>query len=106
MNRKTGALLLAAGLMLAGCSATSSSAPAADASSAVPSSAGPSLDGAASGAPSPTAAPKSEPTADWAPGYLPQFAAPEPGTPIVTLRTDLGDIRLMLFPQAAPLAVE
>lgn len=42
----------------------------------------------------------------WAEGYLPQFEAPESGTPIVTLHTGMGDIKMMLFPQAAPLAVE
>lgn len=42
----------------------------------------------------------------WAEGYLPQFEAPESGTPIVTLHTSMGDIKMMLFPQAAPLAVE
>ncbi len=42
----------------------------------------------------------------WVPGDLPQFEAPEPGTPIVTLHTSMGDIEMMLFPQAAPKAVE
>lgn len=42
----------------------------------------------------------------WEKGYLPQFEAPESGTPIVTLHTSMGDIKMMLFPQAAPLAVE
>ena len=42
----------------------------------------------------------------WEAGYLPQFEKPESGTPIVTLHTNKGDIKLMLFPQAAPKAVE
>ncbi len=42
----------------------------------------------------------------WAAGYLPQFEAPESGTPIVTLHTSMGDIKMMLFPQAAPKTVE
>lgn len=42
----------------------------------------------------------------WETGYLPQFEAPESGTPIVTLHTSMGDIKMMLFPQAAPKAVE
>lgn len=42
----------------------------------------------------------------WESGYLPQFAEPESGTPIVTLHTSMGDIKMMLFPQAAPKAVE
>ncbi|WMJ85173.1 peptidylprolyl isomerase [Oscillospiraceae bacterium MB24-C1] len=37
---------------------------------------------------------------------MPQFEAPESGTPIVTLHTSMGDIKMMLFPQAAPKAVE
>ena len=43
---------------------------------------------------------------NWDAGYLPQFADPEPGTPIVTLHTSIGDIKMMLFPQAAPKTVE
>lgn len=42
----------------------------------------------------------------WKAGDLPQFAEPEAGTPIVTLHTSMGDIKMMLFPQAAPKAVE
>lgn len=42
----------------------------------------------------------------WEAGYLPQFEEPESGTPIVTLHTTMGDIKMMLFPQAAPKAVE
>lgn len=42
----------------------------------------------------------------WEAGYLPQFETPESGTPIVTLHTSMGDIKMMLFPQAAPKAVE
>ncbi|HWP52024.1 MAG TPA: peptidylprolyl isomerase [Clostridia bacterium] len=42
----------------------------------------------------------------WKAGDLPQFEAPESGTPLVTLRTSMGDIKMMLFPQAAPKAVE
>ncbi|MBP1556885.1 MAG: peptidylprolyl isomerase [Oscillospiraceae bacterium] len=42
----------------------------------------------------------------WEAGYLPQFNEPESGTPIVTLHTSMGDIKMMLFPQAAPKAVE
>ena len=52
------------------------------------------------------APPESVSTHKWAAGYLPQFETPEAGTPIVTLKTDMGDIKIMLFPQAAPLAVE
>jgi cyclophilin family peptidyl-prolyl cis-trans isomerase len=54
----------------------------------------------------PGAVPDSIPTADWQQGDLPQFLPPEPGTPVVTLHTGMGDIKMMLFPQAAPLAVE
>ena len=42
----------------------------------------------------------------WQAGYLPQFEEPEAGTPIVTLHTSMGDVKMMLFPQAAPKAVE
>lgn len=42
----------------------------------------------------------------WEAGYLPQFNDPESGTPVVTLHTSMGDIKMMLFPQAAPKAVE
>ncbi|MFV0497654.1 MAG: peptidylprolyl isomerase [Candidatus Fimivivens sp.] len=45
-------------------------------------------------------------TNTWEAGDLPQFEAPESGTPIVTLHTSMGDIKMMLFPQAAPKAVE
>lgn len=44
-------------------------------------------------------------TANWDAGYLPQFAEPESGTPIVTLHTSMGDVKMMLFPQAAPKTV-
>ena len=91
------ALLLSSTLLLAGCGASSSSSAAA----------------ASSQAESQTAAPgESEPPAaepletGWEQGYLPQFAEPESGTPIVTLHTTMGDIKMMLFPQAAPKAVE
>lgn len=50
--------------------------------------------------------PTSKPNVDWEPGFLPQFAPPEKGTPIVTLHTSMGDVKLMLFPKAAPLTVE
>lgn len=42
----------------------------------------------------------------WEAGYLPQFNEPESGTPVVTMHTSMGDIKMMLFPQAAPKAVE
>lgn len=45
-------------------------------------------------------------TTPWDEGVLPQFQPPESGSPIVTLHTDAGDIKMMLFPKAAPLAVE
>lgn len=50
--------------------------------------------------------PNVSPAANWPQGYLPQFEQPESGTPIVTLHTGMGDIRMMLFSQAAPLTVE
>lgn len=64
--------------------------------------------GSSSGQPSSSASesgdiPKIENT--WQPGYLPQFEKPESGSPIVTLHTSMGDIKMMLFPQAAPKAV-
>ena len=42
----------------------------------------------------------------WALDYLPQFEAAEKNTPVVTLHTTKGDIKLMLFPQTAPKTVE
>ena len=81
-------------LVIAGCGASSS----------VPSSSSPSSEGST---PSQTNQPEGYGSAaNWAPGYLPQFEAPESGTPIVTLHTSMGDIKMMLFPQAAPKTVE
>jgi len=82
-------LLLSALLMTVGCAApaASSSAP------------------AQSAAPAPSNDADVKP-ADWEKGYLPQFAQPESGTPIVTLHTNMGDIKMMMFPQAAPRTVE
>lgn len=89
------ALLLTGSLMLAGCGAASSSSVSA---SDAPVSSDP-----VSSQPEDVAA---QPASKWEPGYLPQFAEPESGTPIVTLHTTMGDIKMMLFPQAAPKAVE
>lgn len=50
--------------------------------------------------------PQSVQNITWEKDYLPQFAEPEAGTPIVTLHTTMGDIKMMTFPSAAPLAVE
>ncbi len=93
MMQKKAALLLAGCLLFVGCGSP--------ASSAVSSSAEPSSSAASSQEPS-----SGEPVAAWQQGYLPQFAAPEVGTPIVTLHTTMGDIKMMLFPQAAPKTVE
>ena len=82
-------LLLSALLMTMGCAS-----PAASSSAA-----------AQSAAPAPSADAEAKP-ASWEKGYLPQFAQPESGTPIVTLHTSMGDIKMMLFPQAAPKTVE
>lgn len=87
-------LLLCMGIVATGCGsqnvASSSTAPAASSSAA--SSAAPAVE-------------KVE-WKKWEAGYLPQFNEPESGTPIVTLHTSMGDIKMMLFPQAAPKAVE
>lgn len=83
------ALMSAGCLLLAGCAQNSTSSD-------------PSQSGAASSGPS--SSPSD--TTGWETGYLPQFADPESGTPIVTLHTTMGDIRMMLFPQAAPKTVE
>lgn len=91
------ALLLSSAMLLAGCG-TSSSSSAAEASSQTESQA------AAPGESEPPAAEPLE--TGWEQGYLPQFTEPESGTPIVTLHTTMGDIKMMLFPQAAPKAVE
>ncbi len=61
-----------------------------------------------------TGAPETDP-AQWEPrvtalpsedGALPQLEDPTPETPIVTLHTSAGDIKIMLFPEQAPRAVE
>jgi len=87
-------LLLCMGIVATGCgsqnAASSSAAPAASSSAA--SSSAPAVE-------------KVE-WKKWEAGYLPQFNEPESGTPIVTLHTSMGDIKMMLFPQAAPKAVE
>ncbi len=82
-------LILSALLMTMGCAspAASSSAP------------------AQSAAPAASSDTEVKP-ANWEKGYLPQFAQPESGTPIVTLHTNMGDIKMMMFPQAAPKTVE
>ena len=92
---KAFSLILSAMLMVAGCSAA-------------PSSAAPSSQPAASNEKPAEAEKLSYKTEfePWEKGYLPQFAAPESGTPIVTLHTSMGDIKMMMFPQAAPKAVE
>lgn len=98
--KKTWLIALALTLVLTACGGKG------DPSSAAPSRPTESAPSSQTPAAEPLAAPPSQPTADWAPGELPQFAPPEPGTPIVTLHTSLGDVRMMLFPQAAPLTVE
>lgn len=84
-------LLLSALLMTMGCAAPAASSSAAAQPSAP--------------APAPSADAEVKP-ANWEKGYLPQFAKPESGTPIVTLHTNMGDIKMMMFPQAAPKTVE
>ncbi len=89
--KRTAALLTAFGMVLSGCGGSASSG------------APQSSSGDASGAES---SGDSQMENTWQTGYLPQFEEPEAGTPIVTLRTSMGDIKIMLFPQATPKAVE
>lgn len=87
--KRTAALLAALGVVFSGCGNASDGAPlpSSQESSAAESSG------------------VSEPQSIWKSGELPQFEQPETGTPIVTLHTSMGDIKMMLFPQAAPKAV-
>lgn len=95
--KKMTALLAAFCMVLSGCGGS--------ASSAQPSSSENASSAASTGE---SSAQQSESPVEntWEAGYLPQFEAPESGTPIVTLHTSMGDIQMMLFPQAAPKTVE
>ena len=48
----------------------------------------------------------SETGIDWDAITLKQFESPEPGSEIATMKTSMGDIKVMFFPSDAPLAVE
>ena len=45
-------------------------------------------------------------TETWPDGYFPQLHDPEPDAPYVTLETTMGSIKLVLYPEAAPLTVQ
>lgn len=89
--KRMAALLMAFSLMLAGCGGSASSESESKSLTAESSSENAGI---------------SEIENTWTAGYLPQFEAPESGTPLVTLHTSMGDIQMMLFPQAAPKTVE
>ncbi|MEG2174216.1 MAG: peptidylprolyl isomerase [Oscillospiraceae bacterium] len=98
MNQKILASILVLGLLMVGCAKDTSPRSSTSAPEEVPTQ--------SNAAPQKESPPDSKPTATWASGELPQFAAPAKGTPIVTLHTSMGDVKIMLFPQAAPLSVE
>ena len=47
-----------------------------------------------------------EVTEKWEQGYLPQANEPSKDSPYVTFHTNMGEIKMVLYPEAAPLTVE
>ena len=45
-------------------------------------------------------------TETWADEFLPQVSEPDPDSPYATIKTSMGDIKLVLYPEAAPLTVK